>query len=77
MIILNTFFPVSFWQHFHDGRKAQQQIESSWKQLESVSNRKVDAQYIYCPPVAFESEQKPQDDVGKHLRQFVEVRKTQ
>lgn len=33
------FFPFHlFQQHFHDGRKAQQHIESSWKQLESVSD---------------------------------------
>lgn len=31
------FFLTLPYQHFHDGRKAQQHIESSWKQLESVS----------------------------------------
>lgn len=30
---------VSRLQHFHDGRKAQQHIETCWKQLESVSEK--------------------------------------
>lgn len=29
---------VHLFQHFQDGRRAQQHIESSWKQLESVSD---------------------------------------
>lgn len=29
---------ISF-QHFQDGRRAQQHIENSWKQLETVSDR--------------------------------------
>lgn len=34
LIIVLVFLSL---KHFHDGRRAQQHIENSWKQLESVS----------------------------------------
>lgn len=41
---------VLLLQHFQDGRRAQQHIESSWKQLESVSDRS-DHTFWPHPPV--------------------------
>uniref|UniRef100_A0A672N8T8 Formin binding protein 1a n=1 Tax=Sinocyclocheilus grahami TaxID=75366 RepID=A0A672N8T8_SINGR len=38
-IELNLFLVFSFLKHFHDGRRAQQHIENSWKQLESSKRR--------------------------------------
>lgn len=38
LVLMFFSLPHLSWQHFHDGRKAQQHIESSWKQLESVSD---------------------------------------
>lgn len=40
--------PHLSWQHFHDGRKAQQHIESSWKQLETVSDLINHARPVPC-----------------------------